>query len=106
MNNCHSSYFTHIYGIPSVCEPEKSTEMIIFCSRLALLLKRAYYFNVIASVTVDLTFGVYLSSKYSTGLCHDLIEIDRDRINGQLITRHSHLRRFAPNNLLAMSTTA
>ena len=32
-------------------------------------------------------------SKYSTGLCQDLIEIDRDRIDGQLITKHSDLRK-------------
>ena len=32
-------------------------------------------------------------SKYSTGLCQDLIEIERDRIDGQLITKHSGLRK-------------
>ena len=30
MNNCHSSYFSHIYCIQSKQEPEKSTKMIFF----------------------------------------------------------------------------
>ena len=34
-----------------------------------------------------------LPSKYSTGLCQDLIETERNRIDGQLFTKHSVLRK-------------
>ena len=50
-----------------------------------------YYIEKVGVTNLEIEISEV--SKYSTGLCQDLIEIDRDRINGQLITRHSDLRK-------------